>query len=135
ESHAAHGYFELATARLNTAKGLCRRGDWMRTAAQLASMRGDLSAALDLWLEVLLAEPCAPDANRAVAKLLAETDRRSAALEHLARACEQFPHNYLFIHLRSEWRRDSGPAATEPAVRNLLEIHPADAWGHRELAL
>jgi tetratricopeptide (TPR) repeat protein len=135
QSRAAHGEFELAESRLNEAKGLCRRGDWMRIAAQLASMRGDLIAALNLWREVLLAEPCAADANRAVARLIAETDSRTAALEHLARACERFPHNYPLHQLRIEWLRESGPAATEPAVRRLLEIHPADAWGQRELAL
>ena len=33
------------------------------------------------------------------------------------------------------WLRDGGPAALEPAIRQLLAIHPADAWAHCELAL
>ena len=58
-----------------------------------------------------------------------------AAIAHLARACEGSPHNYLLQQLGIEWLRGEGPGSAEPAVRRLLEIHPADAWGHRELAL
>ena len=104
-------------------------------AASLASNRGDRAAALRLWQEILEAEPAAMDANRAAAQLLAETEGRPAALAHLARACEISPHNYLLHQAAIDWLRGEGPEAAEPAVRRLLEIHPADAWGHRELAL
>lgn len=135
ESHAAHGEFDRAAERLEAARGLCRRGDWLRAAAYLASVRGDLAASLDLWRQVLQAEPAAIDANRAIATRLAETEGRAAALEHLAAACDRFPHNFALIQAWIDWLRDDGPAALEPAVRRLLAIHPADAWARRELAL
>ncbi len=135
ESDASAGEFDRAAARLEEARGHCRRGDWRRAAANLASARGDLAGALGLWREVLGAEPAALDANRAVARLLAETEGRPAAQAHVAGACERSPHNYALHQALIEWLRDEGPAAAEPAVRRLLEIHPADAWGHRELAL
>ena len=101
----------------------------------MASVRGDLAGSLDLWRQVLEAEPGAIDANRAVARRLAETQGRAAALEHLAGACERFPHNYALHQAWIEWLRADGPAAVEPAVRRLLVIHPADAWAGRELAI
>ena len=133
ESYAYHGELEKAEARLEGAKGLSRSGEWLRTAAALESLRGDLTKALSLWREVLEAEPWVLDANRSFARLLAETDSRSAALDHLAQACERYPHNYALHQTRIEWLRANGPAAVEAAVRQILELHPADAWCQREL--
>ncbi|MHB1562003.1 MAG: tetratricopeptide repeat protein, partial [Isosphaeraceae bacterium] len=135
EAHAAHGEFDRAEERLESARGLSRRGDWLRASALLAAVRGDLGASLELWLQVLDSEPSAVDANRAVARRLAETRCRDEALAHLARACEQFPHNYALNQAWIEWLRAEGPSAVEPAARRILEIHPADAWSRRELAL
>jgi len=135
EAHGSHGEFDRATVRLEAARGLCRHGDWLRTAAFLASAQGDLVTSLALWRQVLDAEPMALDANQAVARRLAETEGRAAALEHLARACDRFPHNHALHQTWILWLREEGSAALEPVVRRLLAIHPADAWAHRELAL
>ncbi|MDR3617985.1 MAG: tetratricopeptide repeat protein [Paludisphaera borealis] len=135
EADAMTGEFDRAAARLDEARGHCRRGDWLRAAAGLASNRGDLVAALGLWREVLEAEPAVLDANRAVARLLAETEDRSAALAHLTQACERSPHNYALNQALIERLRAEGSDEAEPALRRLLDIHPADAWGRRELAL
>jgi cellulose synthase operon protein C len=135
EVHGARGEFDRAIARLDAAMGLCRRGDWLRSAAYLESLRGNLADSLNLWRQVLQIEPAAIDANRAVAKRLAESEGRAAALDHLARACDRFPHNYALHQARIEWLREDGPAAVEPAVRLLLASHSDDAWARRELAL
>ncbi len=134
-SYAGNGEFQKAGELLDGAEGHCRPGDWVRTEAQLASMRGDLPGALELWQHVLETEPWAVDANRAAARLLAETTSRVAALDHLALACERFPHNLPLHQTRIEWLRTEEPAVAELAVRNLLEMQPADAWGQRELAI
>jgi tetratricopeptide (TPR) repeat protein len=135
EADALAGELDRAAARLDEAKGLCRRGDWLRAAAGLASNRGDLAAALGLWREVLDAEPAALDANRAAARLLAETEGLPAALDHLRRACARSPHNYALNQSLVERLRAEGDPESEPALRRLLDVHPADAWGRRELAL
>ena len=135
EADAHVGETARAAERLESARGVCRRGDWLRTAAGLASTRGELAEALGFWREVLEAEPTALDANRAAARLLAETEGRPSAIGHLTRACAHAPHNYALHQALIEWLRGEGPGAAEPAVRRLLEIHPADAWGRRELAL
>ena len=135
EVHAAHGEFDRAAERLEAARGQSRRGDWLRSAAYLASVRGDLAGSLDLWRQVLQAEPVALDANLAAARRLAETEGRAAGLEHLAEACDRSPYNVSLHRARIEWLREDGPAAVEPAVRRLLTTHPDDAWTRRELAL
>src|SRR5262249_4254220 len=88
DSYACHGKFTEAEQHLAASAGRAPQALRLRSAAGLAGSRGDLKAALDLWQQVLAAEPLAPDANRAVAQLLAETQGRTAALEHLQRACE-----------------------------------------------
>ncbi len=128
------GDFDRAGAWLEEARGRCHAVDWLRAAANLASNRGDLAAALRTWRQVLEAEPAALDANRAIARLLADTEGRPAAISHLEQACSRSPHNYSLHRALIDWLRDENPAAAEPAVRRLLEIHPADAWGVRELA-
>jgi cellulose synthase operon protein C len=135
ESHASLGEFDLAQKRLDDAQGVSRRGSWLRAAAFLATAQGDLKGSLALWKKVLEIELLATDAHRAVARRLAETDGEAAALSHLAQAREQFPHNTAIHALRIEWLRRGEIPALETAVRELLTIHPADAWAHRELAL
>jgi tetratricopeptide (TPR) repeat protein len=135
EAHAEHGQFDRAADRLTAAEGSSRREAWLRAAARLASAQGNLHEALGLWRQVLQAEPSAPDAIAAVARLLAETSGRAEALDHLRKVSERFPHNFPIHQLWNNWLRDDGPDASEPVVRQMLAIHPADAWAHRELAI
>ncbi|MDG3004459.1 C39 family peptidase [Paludisphaera mucosa] len=135
EADAAAGEFERASARVEAARPHCRRGDWLRAAAALASARGDLPGSLALWRDVLRAEPAALDANRAAAGLLAETEGRAASYAHLESACGRSPHNYALHQALVEQARGEGPEVAEPALRRLLEIHPASAWGRREMAM
>ncbi|HXG12163.1 MAG TPA: tetratricopeptide repeat protein [Gemmataceae bacterium] len=135
EMYATCGKSGRAAELLEAARGQTQHAAWLRTAASLASLRGDLPAALGLWRQVLEAEPLAVDAHRSVVRLLAETDSRAAALEHLRQTCERFPHHYALHQLWIEWLRDEGAAACEPVVRRLIEAHPTDAWARRELAL
>src|SRR5262249_61895299 len=55
--------------------------------------------------------------------------------EHLRQTCERFPHHYPLHQLWIEWLRPEGWAATEPVIRKLVDIHPADGWARRELAI
>jgi tetratricopeptide (TPR) repeat protein len=135
EVHTNHGDFDRAANLLAAADGHTQRTRWRRAAANLASARGDLVAALDVWQDVLEAEPLAQDAHRAVAQLLAETLSRTAALKHLQGACTKFPHHFALHRLWLEWLQEDGAAVVEPVVRKLIAIHPADSWARRELAL
>ncbi len=135
QSRAAYGEDARGAELLNAAKGRCRRTSWLRAAAQLALLRTDRAEALRLWREVLEVEPLALDAHREVALLLAETEGRAAGSDHLRRTCERFPYHYGLHQIWIEWLREDGPEAQESAVRHLVEIHPADAWARRELAL
>jgi tetratricopeptide (TPR) repeat protein len=130
-----HGDRDRATQVLTAARGRAQESVWARAAADFASAAGDSAAALALWRQVLAVEPLALDAHRAAAQLLAETEGRPAALEHLRQCCARLPHHFGLHRLFIEWLREEGAAALEPVVRQALTIHPADAWARRELAL
>jgi len=135
DAFARHGHGERGDALLGAAEKRASRSAWLRTAANLADYRCDLPAALTLWREALTEEPLALDAQRAVTRLLAETQSRAAALAHLAEACARFDHHIGLHELWVEWARGDGHAAAEPVLRKLLALHPEHAWAHRELAL
>jgi len=135
QARSEHGDFKGATELLARANGLSQRSAWLSGAAALAEARGDLMEARRLWQQVVEVEPLALDANRALTQRIAETEGRAAALAHLERICNRFPHHYALCQLWINWLRQEGPAAMEPVVRRLIDIHPADGWARRELAL
>jgi tetratricopeptide (TPR) repeat protein len=135
EMRAAYGEIKTAQSLLKAAKDKARPTAWLRAAANLAGMQGNLHEALGYWREVSAAEPLSMDAHRAIALRLAETEGRNAALEYLKGLTERHARHYGLLQLRIEWLRLEGPAAAEPVVRKLIEYHPSDAWAHRELAL
>lgn len=132
-SHARHGMLDRAAELLAAAKGKAREMTWLRTAAGIANIRGEPREALQLWRQIVAVEPLALDAHRYIALLLAETEGRAASIAHLREFAGRFEHNYEIQKLLIEWLREEGPAAVEPAVRKLMEIHSADAWARREL--
>ena len=102
-----------ATAiRSGGAAGDCQRtsaGDGLvRTAADFAVNQGNQAKAPGLWQQVLEVEPLALDGHRAAAQFLAETAGRGAALEHLRKCCERFPHHFELHRLYVEWLREEG---------------------------
>jgi tetratricopeptide (TPR) repeat protein len=135
ESWRVNGEFDRAEELLQRAEGHAHPADWLRASARLKDSRGELISARDIWAQVIQQQPLATDAHAAYAHLLAETDSRQAALRHIEATCGRFPHNYPLHQLWIDWLQDEGPAAVEPVVRQLIDIHPADGWARRELAL
>ncbi len=131
----SHGRFDRAETLLKMAEGHCPRPAWLRSAARLAEARGEPKQTCALWREAVAAEPLNVASQSTLVRLLTETEGRSAALEHLRQASERFPNHYGLLELWITWLRDDGPVAQEPILRRLLEVHPADAWARRELAL
>ena len=131
---ARWGKLDEAGKLLERANGRAPRVATLRAAADMAHFRGDNKAALSLWREALELEPLSMDGHRAVTWLLAEIEGRAAALQHLELACARFPHHFALHQLWINWLHEEGARAVEPIVRRLLEINPADAWSHRQLA-
>lgn len=123
-----------AAALLEQAKPRSPRGQHLRTAARLANWDGRFAESLELWQQVLVTEPLALDAHQNVSQLLAETQGRAAALEHLAAAADRFPHYHPLHELWVEWLRDEPPEVREPVIRRVAAATPDDAWVRRELA-
>ena len=135
EAFARYANYERAEGLLSEAQGRAQPAAWLRTAAEVAMLRGESRQALALWRQVALAEPLALDANRAIAQLLGETEGRTAALSHLEQVCSRFPHHFALHQLWNEWVREGAAADMEPVARRLVEINPADSWARRELAI
>ncbi len=133
--YASNGNFDRAATLLDKAKDKAPYASWLRTAASLALYRGELVTALELWQRIVETQPLAMDANRSVARLLAETKGNVTALEFLQQACDRFPHSYALHQLWSQWLYDEDPTLAEPVLRHLIEINSVDAWTHRQLAL
>lgn len=133
DEYARFGEGKRANELLNLARGRASRGTWLRSRGTIAENEADLVEALAVWREVLTLEPLAMDANRAVARLIAEVEGRAAALQHLQEVCARFSHHVPLRKLWLEWTREL--EEREKILRTLLGLSPEDAWTHRELAL
>lgn len=132
---ARYGQLEHAAELLERARGKSQATNWRRASAQIAILRGEPLEALALWRKVVDAEPLALDAHHRLSQLLSETEGRAAALEHLERFGNRFPHSYPLHQLRIERMREEAPQSAGPVIRALVANHPADAWGRRELVM
>src|SRR5882724_8439024 len=108
-----------AEALLQRATTIAKSPRWHRVAADMASYRLDLRAALEHWQAVLRSEPLAVDAHEAFARLLAQMQGRAAALDHFTNVCARFPHQYRLRQLWLGWmgRVDEGLDEVEIAAR------------------
>lgn len=135
DARARHGDLSAAAELLQRAKEKCPRVSWLRTAAALDALRGDLAGALKRWKQVVEAQPLAVDAHQAVARLLAETQSPAAAVAHVQAVCQTFPHHYALHQLWVSWVREEDPDVAERVLRQLVETHPFDDWALQELAM
>ncbi|HXX92996.1 MAG TPA: tetratricopeptide repeat protein, partial [Planctomycetota bacterium] len=134
-AYARTGNSDRGAVLLKSAEGRSHRGSWLRTAAHLAAGRGEIRSALELWRSIGEVEPLAMDAHAQTARLLAETQGRAAAFDHLRGLADRFPHHAGIHQLWIEWLRDGEAREHEAAARRLIAINPDDAWARRELAL
>ncbi len=134
-TYTSYGRRERATELLEAARDKTSRTAWLRAAATLASLGSDSHASLDYWREVLEREPLAPDANEIVPQLIASVDGEQAAIEHVCRQVERFPHNYAIRSVRIDWAARQDAEIAEEAVSQMLETYPNDPRARCELAV
>ncbi len=130
---ASGEHLDRAQQLLEEARDRCPRASWLCVAANMARSQGKLEEALARFQEVLELRPLDMAAHRAVARLLAETENRQAALDHLRAAAERFPHYQPLLELWVEWLRAEPAEVRLPVLQRLIDLNPADAWSHREL--
>ncbi|ULA62559.1 MAG: hypothetical protein LZF86_40063 [Nitrospira sp.] len=120
---------------LQQAQARCNQVEWLRAAAQLQDMEGNLHEARRLWTEVVTREPFNLKDQRTLVRLTVDTDNRAAAIEYLRGLVRQFPHHQGINELLVEWLDEAPLEEQEAALRQLLNISPANAWGRRQLTL
>ena len=133
EAYATISHIERAKELYRLAEGRCSRTDWLRTGARLASYQSQHQESLRIWREIVELQPMAVDAHRAIAGILSETEGQAAAQAHVRAAAERFPHHQPLLALWIEWLHEEPVEVSEPVIRRLIELNPADAWAHREL--
>jgi tetratricopeptide (TPR) repeat protein len=134
-AHARYGQFELAQHSLLAAEPHSARSAWMRCGAAVAAFMGEHQRALDLWREVVAAEPLAEDAHAALAVRLSTVCGRREARAHVAAASSRFPEHPGLLELHIHWLSGEDPRDIESALRRLIAIEPTHAWARRELVL
>ena len=134
-AHARYAELDRARDLLAAAEGRARRASWLRVAAYVAERGGAPDEAAARMREVLLEEPFAEDAHRAVALRASVSEGAEAARAHVDAACDRFPHHRALHRLRVELLATDAPETQEAAIRALLALEPGSAWAKRELAL
>jgi tetratricopeptide (TPR) repeat protein len=124
-----------AASLLKRAESKSHRGNWLRTAARLASQEGRVDDAMQCWQELLALEPLAVDVHQAVAEFLAESRGKADAIAHLAAVVDRFPHHWPLHQLWLQWIADEPDETHESALRRAVASFPNNAWLRREWAI
>ncbi len=135
QTWAAYGRLDKARSCLAASKKAAERIRWYRTAAIVENYSGNKKESLKFWQAILNIEPANVEAHTSVSALLHETKGPSAAVEHLARACRQFPHHIELNRLWLSRLAEQDVAQMEEVALRLLEVHPAETWVHRALGM
>jgi cellulose synthase operon protein C len=132
--YTAYGDHETTALLLEQAKGKASDLAWLRMAAELAQSQGERSSALDLWQQVVKADPLSYEAHQAISKLLTESQGNAAAQDFLEQTCRQFPHSYSLLSLWYEQVDDENLEQAESVLRRIIDNNPVYAWARRQLA-
>ncbi|MDH5669698.1 MAG: hypothetical protein OEY86_16995, partial [Nitrospira sp.] len=133
-SELDRGAVAAAESFLQQAQPYSKRADWLRVAAQIEESKGHLREARRLWGEVVDSEPLQLGAQRTLVRLTSAVDGRTAAVEYLRELVTRFPYHQGLNELLVEWLDEAPLEEQESALRSLLTISPANAWGRRQLA-
>ena len=135
EAFMRYGQAERAEALLHHAKRHAKPSAWLFLQAQLRANEGHSQQALTSLRIALEQEPLHIGMHRLMARLLAQTEGRSAVLNYLRERCTALPH-YIALHeLWLEWLQTEPLPDYEAGVRQILATHPQHAWALRELAV
>lgn len=129
------GRTEWAAELLAQTEGNAPCITWLQASARLAEFQGDLSAALERWKQIADTDPLSLPTQVRVAELLAELENPAAALEYFRALTARFPYHLAFHQELVARMRGETHDGIETIARHLVEVHPFDAWSHRELAL
>jgi tetratricopeptide (TPR) repeat protein len=133
DAKARYGRAAQADELLRSAESRISRPKWLRTAARISQLKGDLESSLANWREVLAEDPSAIDAHENVAFLIKASEGSTAAKEHLRRACRKYPTNRSLHVLRLQLLNEE-PGEAIAVLRDLIRLDPSDAWSWRELS-
>lgn len=134
DAKARFGQKEAAEKLLKEAENQSPRSTWLRNAALIAELQGNLEKSLEYWNSVVKIEPPAPDAHESIANLLAGLEGKASAQNYLRKISRAFPFNRNLQKLRLGYLSENLTEAIA-VLRDLVRLNPKDAWSQRELAI
>jgi tetratricopeptide (TPR) repeat protein len=133
DARAQFGRTEDARSLLEVARTCSSETAWLRSAAKIHQITGELAGALSMWREVLEVDPTAFDAHENIAFLLKGLEGVPAVKEYLRRICRKFPRNRRLQVLRLQYLNEE-PDEAIAVLRDLIRSDPEDVWSLRELS-
>jgi tetratricopeptide (TPR) repeat protein len=132
---ASHGKLASAKDLLARADGHVAKTHWLRAAAELAHLSGDVRSRAQFLKRLLDVEPLAIDAHAGLVGALTADLGREAAIDHLRSAIARYPENRPLLRLFASVHARSSPEVREAAIRQVISTDPHDAWARGELSL
>jgi tetratricopeptide (TPR) repeat protein len=133
EAKARFGKKAEAEKLLVEAENQAPRTIWLRNAAMIAEMQGNLGKSLEYWREIIGIEPSAYDAHESIAFLLSAIEGKASAQNYLRKVSKEFSFNRNLQKLRLSYLREETTEAIA-VLRDLVRLNPQDAWSQRELS-
>jgi len=118
---------------LAAARNEVSEASWLRKAALMSEMSGDLKTSLEHWKVVSSIEPYAVDVHESVAYLLSAKDGKQAAQDYLRKVTREFRSSRNLLALRLSYLEEETTEAIA-VLRDIVRLDPRDAWAQRELA-
>lgn len=134
DAKARFGRKTEAQTLLTESENQASRAIWLRNAAKISELQGNLSKSLEYWKDVVKIEPASPDAHEAVANLLMGLEGQASAQTYLRKVSREFSANRNLQKLRLGYLGENLTEAIA-VLRDLVRLNPKDAWSQRELAI
>ena len=121
---------------LESARGNCRKSDWLRAAVSYSINHGQLAHAEKLLKKVVEAEPFDLGSQQGLVQLLSDQHGPVAAEQYLQQTVDRFPAHLGLKRIQAElYSREDKYAEAESVLRGLLQLQDRDPWTLRELAV
>ncbi len=133
EMMARFGRIAEAEAHLASGKPFSSEIKWLKAAAVIANLKGDIETAIKYWTRITEIDPIFFQAHENLALLKRGLYGTDAAKDHLKKATRKFPGNRPLQILRLQNLEDETSEAIA-ILRDLIRADRSDVWSHRELS-
>ncbi len=126
------GRIDEAEKHLEKASGKVPEAEWLREAAQVKMIAGDLGSARELLQRIIELNPTDQDVHSSIAFTISAFEGESAARDHIGEYIGKYPFNRSLKILMLGYLKDD-PTAKLQILRDLVALNPNDFEAQRLL--